>query len=371
MYRGKAKKSIMHRIICLGALTSLALTGCASSSREEDTIVMVEQEEAPAEYSLAAASTGDVVRTQKLKCTYRQAGGQEVSFSLSGRQITAVHVEEGDSVVKGQLLAELSSGNLDERMQTLEYQIERNKLLLEQARTNEDYEISAKWLQYIYQSGQSEDEREALSEAIEGIQRNYRYTIEDCQDAIELDQLELTGLQEETAQSRVYAQQDGTVSYLKSGLEGATSARDEVIMTIMDSSECMFETEDMEYAGYIREGDKVEMDITSGTGAGKYYLVPWNMEQWDGKMMFALTEEEQDAVMEVGTTGTLKLILEQREQVLKVPVQAVHQADGRAYVYILGENRMREVKWIETGLYGDDSVEVTAGLTEGEKVILK
>ncbi len=32
---------------------------------------------------------------------------------------------------------------------------------------------------------------------------------------------------------------------------------------------------------------------------------------------------------------------------------------------------MREVKWIETGLYGDSTVEVLSGLTEGERVILR
>ena len=64
-------------------------------------------------------------------------------------------------------------------------------------------------------------------------------------------------------------------------------------------------------------------------------------------------------------------ILKQRSQVLCVPAQAVHSADGRDYVYVLGEDQMREVKWIETGLYGDSTVEVLSGLTEGERVILR
>ena len=52
-------------------------------------------------------------------------------------------------------------------------------------------------------------------------------------------------------------------------------------------------------------------------------------------------------------------------------VKENHEADGKSYVYVLGENDIREVKWIETGLYGDSMVEVVGGLTEGENIILK
>ena len=87
--------------------------------------------------------------------------------------------------------------------------------------------------------------------------------------------------------------------------------------------------------------------------------------------MFSLAEGEESATIEVGTLGAIVAVVKQRSQVLCVPAQAVHSADGRDYVYVLGEDQMREVKWIETGLYGDSTVEVLSGLTEGERVILR
>ena len=69
--------------------------------------------------------------------------------------------------------------------------------------------------------------------------------------------------------------------------------------------------------------------------------------------------------------GTMRYTTDYRTQVLTVPLKAVHLADGKSFVYVLGENQMREVKWIETGLFGDDKVEVVSGLAEGEKVIVK
>jgi len=65
------------------------------------------------------------------------------------------------------------------------------------------------------------------------------------------------------------------------------------------------------------------------------------------------------------------VITGKKEQVLNVPLRAIHTAEDKKYVYVVGQENVREVKWIETGLYGDDCVEVISGLTEGEKVILK
>ena len=54
-----------------------------------------------------------------------------------------------------------------------------------------------------------------------------------------------------------------------------------------------------------------------------------------------------------------------------MPVDAVHNADGKNYVYVLGENNIWETKWITVGLEGKDNVEITDGLSEGDMVILK
>ena len=113
------------------------------------------------------------------------------------------------------------------------------------------------------------------------------------------------------------------------------------------------------------------MTIISGTGAGSYKVVPYDMENWDELVLFTLSGDTSDVNIGVGASGTIQFTLDERKQVLTVPLKAVHEAGGESYVYVLGEGNMREVKWIETGLVGDTNVEVLSGLTEGEKVILK
>ena len=65
------------------------------------------------------------------------------------------------------------------------------------------------------------------------------------------------------------------------------------------------------------------------------------------------------------------VVLDSREGVLTVPARAVHRANDRFYVYVVGESGLREVRWVEPGLFGDESVEITKGLQQREKVILR
>ena len=203
------------------------------------------------------------------------------------------------------------------------------------------------------------------------IQQRYEYSREDCQDAIDLDRKELQKLNKELKQANLYAGMSGTISFQKSNLEGSSAVAGEEIMHIIDSSECLFAVEGTKYAEYFSADTKVAMSISSGTGAGDYELIPYNMDTWEERLLFAIADDDGSRTIEVGAMGMMKVVLGERKQVLSVPVGAVHVADGKSYVYVLGEDNVREVKWIETGLMGDLYAEVISGLSEGEKVILR
>lgn len=367
------RKNRIGRVLLTACLSGAALFagGCGQTQEDGDSLIVIEKEAEPVTYDMAAATLGDVQKTQRIKCTYQQLNDESLSFGISGKSVDTVYVQEGDTVERGQVLAELSSGNRQEDIARLEYQIARNQMQMDYSLINEDYEISALWLNYLYQSGQSQEDRKRLEESVAQVQQNYTYAREDYQDAVSLDQLQLDQLRQEASASRLVAGISGTVSYVKEGLEGSTSTRGEEVMNVIDGSECLFMTEASEYAGCFQEGTEVYMEITSGSGAGKYTLMPHEMDQWGQQQLFSLTEGAEDATIEVGTTGTIVVVTDQRTQVLCVPLEAVHSAEGKDYVYVLGDDQMREVKWIETGLYGDSTVEVLSGLAEGERVILR
>lgn len=223
----------------------------------------------------------------------------------------------------------------------------------------------------MYRSGMTEQEEQDVKESIVRLQQENEYRMQDYQDAVELSQMELENLRAQDAVSRIYAGMTGTVSWMKKGLEGSTSIRDEAVIKIIGTSDCLFVVEGTDYAEFFEEGVPVEMSIRSGPGSGRYRLLPYRMGEWDTELYFSLSEEYDSSEIEAGTRGNIEVILGRSENVLTVPSRAVHMAEDRAYVYVTGEGGIREVRWIETGLYGDDSVEIRDGLKQGEMVILK
>lgn len=352
----------------LALALALMLPGCAGGV-DNDAPVILEQEE-ETNYTLVAVTVTDVVQSHKLRCEYRQVNDEQLSFALDGKEIAKIYVEKGDAVTKGQLLAELVTESIDADIESLQYQIKYNQLLLRHVKENQDMDI--RMLNQQYAAGEETAEsKQAKADALEAIRRQYRYQIEDYQDALEVENMRLKNLQAEKSKAYIYAGMDGTVSYLKEGLEGTYSKAGEVVLKVIDDSHSVFIAREIEYKDYFPEQKTFEMVISSGTSAGTYELVPYRRDTWEEEMYFTFADETGDFEMEVGRTGEVTLILGERKQVLAVPGEVVHEADQKSYVYVLGDGGVREVQWISTGLHGDSYVEVTDGLKEGDKVILK
>ena len=105
--------------------------------------------------------------------------------------------------------------------------------------------------------------------------------------------------------------------------------------------------------------------------AGTYELVPTRVDEWDEMIYYRLSDDFDPSVIQVGTTGNITVVLDSRENVLKLPVRAIHEAGEDRFVYVIGENGIREAKPVKVGLTGNDGVEIVEGLKEGDVVILK
>lgn len=353
---------VLPLIFCLG--------GCGGTSEAQQQISLEPQEE-QALFETAEADYGDVVLSQKIQCVYRQVEDQAVSFTVSGKIIDRIFVSIGEPVHKGDLLAQLETGDLDEQIAKTEYELQRKKLLLDQNERNLQNEIDQRMVQYTYHTEQTSEDWVQKEKDLEEIEEQHRYLREDYSDAIALLEAQLAVLHKQQEESRVYAQIDGTISSVERDLEGSVCVKDDPIMTIIDPSECLFETQKEEYASYFEEDVPVTMNVAVGTGKGDYTLLPYDKKHWGEIQTFSIEEQPEGAVPEVGTTGNILLVMGKKENVLRVPSGAVHNADGRDYVYVTDDAGMREVTYVEAGLKGNDYTEILSGIAEGERVILK
>lgn len=359
------KYGLCKRIGAVSLGLALFVAGGCGTAVEESHLVVLEQEEQQTAYELSTVAVTDVVKTERIRCTYKQLKEQEVSFSLEGKRVEKVFVKEGERVTKGQVLAQLSGGSLDQDIDTLKYRI--NRLNLEIAYITENEEISISGIRV----GEAYEGRTVgVEESIKAIQENAKIQRQDKQDELDYSKAKLAQLEAERRASKVYAEMDGTVYKIVDRLEGSTSKKDKVIITIIDTSECVFEAKEPNFAQYFKAGEPVSMKLT-GSSSGAYELIPYQMESWDDKQLFSIYNGPSEDGLEVDTSGYITLTIAKKENVLSVSKSAVHVAGEDSYVYIIGNNNNREIKWITTGLEGDDSIEIVSGLAEGDKVIAK
>lgn len=76
-----------------------------------------------------------------MSCTYRPAKSEDLSFALGGEYISAVYVETGQTVKKGQLLAELEQGNIDEQIEAQEYTLSQSQVKLKHAKEDKALDL--------------------------------------------------------------------------------------------------------------------------------------------------------------------------------------------------------------------------------------
>lgn len=349
----------VSNILLAGILIcSLSFSGCGD--KEETTSVVVDSSETMFSFSQVTTEYNDVVLTKKIDCISVQSTEQEVCFDVTGKYVDKVYVHEGQTVKKGDLLCELSSSKLEEDIENLTYQIQRNELLLSYLKTDKELDIQ----EMIIAGYANADNVKAVSD-------DYERQATLLNDALEFDRLELSRKKTELSNSRLYATMDGIVYRIDKNLEGSTSKADKVIMTIIDNSAILFKVKDVENKDMFKEGDMVDMTVSFSAAAGDYILNPYNMNEWQDEMLFSVYTGPDDVTVEVGTYGTIKIITGYKEHVLSLPTNVVHQAEDKYFVYTLSPEGIREIRYIEVGLIGDERVEIVSGLSEGEKVVKK
>lgn len=350
-------------------LAAFSLSACGKEV-EEEPIIMVDASEDEILYNMEEVTTGAVILTKNVNCKYVQTSEQEVAFPMGGKLVDKVYVKVGDTVKVGDLLVALDSGNMVDDMANLEYQIAKNELQLKYVDVAEEFDKKNSYYNFVYGSNDiSEDDKKEFDESMDDLVQSYVYQREDITDSLEFDRMKLEKLKSEYEGNRVYATMAGKVYYIKSNLEGSTAKKDDVIMTIVDNENGLFEIEDTEAAKFFSEDEIVDMNIAYGDAKGDYELKPHNINEWGDTQQFEVITRPETSTLEVGVSGTILATIDRRENVVRIPVRALYKADDRYYTYVLNSQNMREARFIEVGLVGNDYAEVISGIEVGTKVV--
>lgn len=108
--------------------------------------------------------------------------------------------------------------------------------------------------------------------------------------------------------------------------------------------------EDNTYTGTISKINSIGSYSTSGT------------------TFTATVEFENDGNIKLGMSASCTIIIEKAENVIAVPIEAVQTSDNKKYVVVVKDDGTTENVNIETGISNDSYVEITSGLSGGEKI---
>ncbi|WP_274652949.1 efflux RND transporter periplasmic adaptor subunit [Paenibacillus humicola] len=331
------------RTCAAAGIAIMLLSGCSLLPKEEELLDPPSFQKKEDTYETAAVKRGNLARYIDSTATAESDRSVSVSFPDAGGQLKKLNVQEGDRVKKGDLLAELETGDLP-------LQIRLQKLTVEQKKLE---------LQDTLRSGDTEAQKLAKLD-LSGAN------------------LVLSSLEAQYGQALLYSPADGLVTYAASLKPGDTVEAQSTIAAIDDPSRIhlLYTTIEPDSLAPVKPGAEVTITYDKHTYQGKVVqtpaTVPSNASEADKeKYAKALVIDfvGPKPAIPIGDTADIKLFVEKRDNVLIIPRSGLKNFLGRTYVQVLDKGRIKELD-VESGLSTTDGVEIVQGLEEGMQVVL-
>ena len=320
------------------------------------------------EKAAAAIETADVVRMNLISTvsatgTIEPVNSVEVSSKITAR-IKEVLVKENDAVTAGQTVAILDGKD---------FEAKRDKARFTVTNTKSKYDR----MSYLHSIGAKSNEE-----------------LEDAEYAYDTARSDLEETESDLAETIITAPMDGTVvGEPKTAGTMATQGTDNptIIMRIADLSSKQIKAKvDETDIGSVRVGQVAKFtvdaytgttftahvskisqtDVTnswdttsssnsssssSSTASVIYYYVTLDVDDPEGLLLPAMT-----ARVEIQTS--------ERPDALAVPISALKTDSSGSYVLLMKPDRETEQRYVETGIYSDEYVEILDGLSEGDQI---
>lgn len=317
----------------------------------------------PESFQTVAVTRRDIGSSVLATGVIRPMTGAEVKVGsrISG-VVKALHVQIGDQINSGQLIAELDQRELDARLH-------QSIAAVKKAEADHAY-ANATLARMRALAGKDVISQQELDEAENAVH-------------VTRAQLELARANEEYASieaeyAQIYAPISGIVASV-STQKGETIAANfsaPTFVTIIDLNRLEVQAYvDETDIGRIHEGQEVLFTVDtyperefSGSVTAIY---PKAVVQ-DNVVNYIVTiaiEEVGSEILRPEMTANVRILLETRNQVLSVPNAAVQRDRGERYVWVL-ENGQPEQRRVKVGWRDDRHTEIREGLLEGEKVLL-
>jgi len=189
------------------------------------------------EYKFDFVERGDMQLTEKISLTYVPVQTETMRYTVGGIYYDETFVQVGDSVEKGQRLAQLDLSGIEDKLESCGVQLEKMDVRMAALEENRALALERKRIQ-MAQSTAAE-----LNQALGQINEEYDRQKQSLQDELTILQLQKAEYEEELASRQLRAAISGTVTYVRSTKPGDRSVAGDRVVTIADATMSLFRTE--------------------------------------------------------------------------------------------------------------------------------
>ena len=279
-----------------------------------------------------------------------------------GGKIAKIHVEEGDRVQKGQLLAEL-----DTRAVRLQLDQAQAALAVAEANYNDAQKNMERMERLKKEDAASDQQYEKVKLAFEAADAQ----LKQARAAVNLARYNLDVSLMKAPFSGVVASKNAEVGEVINPMMGGFSPTSGVL-TLMDFSRVKIEIDATQRDIIrIKKGQPAQLRVTAlpeRTFQGRVSIVNITADPVSKKFKVEVTVDNPDLALKPNTFGEVSLEVSTHENALVIPQKAV--LENKYAFRVKNDNTVERVE-LSLGLQNSDRIEVINGLKEGDLVVVE
>jgi RND family efflux transporter MFP subunit len=342
--------------------------------------------------AIALVRRAPIVDSLKLSGTFRPYQQVDVHAKVAG-YIREISVDVGDKVKEGQVMATLEVPELTAQVLGAEATIKRSEDSIRRAQSEVQRAESLSGANHFAYTRlkQASDARQGLiaeqelDDALAKDQESQaqvesaKAALSESQNELAVSQASRKQLAAMEAYTQITAPFSGVITkrYADTGalIQAGTSSNTQAmpVVQLAEWSKLRLVVPVPESAvPQIRLGSAVQVRVAAlnRTFVGKIARFADALDQQTRTMDTEIDVENRDGTLVDGMYAETNLVLDQQNNVLTIPIQAVQREGNGASVMIVdGSGRIQE-REIKLGAEGNDRIEVLSGLSQGDRVMI-
>ena len=365
------------RILAALLAASMALcAGCGSQTSDDG------EEQTAAGTAVEVAEVTKGAMSTEYSVNGKVVADNEVQvFPMLAGQVLTLSVSEGDKVAKGQTLMNVDTSSVTSTMSSLRESYNATKTATEKAIENaqigvEQAQLAVENTEALLEAGAAAEQdltkaKQGLAQAQAGVQQAR------AQQAASLAQIQasMDQINKQASYGTVTAPCAGTVTAVNVVQGGMASSAQPAVVIAEDSRVKINASVSEDVFAGLHTGDSAGVQISvlsDEVKSAKIVSLPAASNQ-QTNLYDVSVSVPSGTEPAIGAFATVIFYTDRRENTLSVPTDCVLTGnDNERYLFTVDESGTTAARvTVETGLVGKTNTEITSGLNEGDRVVVK